>query len=467
MHAGRLGSFRNFGCRRARGPPPVSVMYVTTRHGTSQGCASPRYHKWHSAAMALARIILHVGPPRTGTTSIQAALSASRRQLLEHGVYYPSTEPETAEGQHFLAWDVLMKCGKPVAQLSQENVSWDESLMKADRAGAHTLLVSSEEFSSDAFDATAFLELRRRLTHVPVHVVFALRDPRRLVVSIWSHSVRWGLGSGEELLSLGDATPLIMTRRNVRVVDYLTPLEEVLQPVQINFLTVPRKINRTVLLERFEECCELPIGTIAGVPEDSTHQASSENAALPLRYLLVLLRINQAMSEQAYYTPGGAAESLNNSIEVRRHLLDLLLEMGADDRPEYATLPAEFRSAAEDLGRSIVRWVSARGAHVSGDLRDVWDENRTCDDRSGVRTALTEAEINRTALNYLAATASAMQGTIDEIGKARDFWQEQASGWEKLCLELRSSWSWKLSKPLRLAGPLQSIFKPRAPRSGD
>ena len=111
--------------------------------------------------MALARVVMHVGPPRTGTTAIQGALAACRQQLLEHGVIHPSTQPESAEGQPSLAWDVLAECGRSVARLSEAYVSWDEALLAAERAGAHTLLVSSEDFSSDAFDRAALLQLRR------------------------------------------------------------------------------------------------------------------------------------------------------------------------------------------------------------------------------------------------------------------------------------------------------------------
>ena len=35
--------------------------------------------------------ILHIGLPKTGTTSLQAALSENRESLLRHGVVYPET----------------------------------------------------------------------------------------------------------------------------------------------------------------------------------------------------------------------------------------------------------------------------------------------------------------------------------------------------------------------------------------
>jgi hypothetical protein len=34
-------------------------------------------------------VLLHIGPHKTGTTTIQGALSLARPALLEHGVHYP------------------------------------------------------------------------------------------------------------------------------------------------------------------------------------------------------------------------------------------------------------------------------------------------------------------------------------------------------------------------------------------
>jgi len=38
----------------------------------------------------LKRLILHIGPPKTGTTSIQKFLSAAQEDLLSDGILYPA-----------------------------------------------------------------------------------------------------------------------------------------------------------------------------------------------------------------------------------------------------------------------------------------------------------------------------------------------------------------------------------------
>jgi len=453
--------------------------------------------------MSLDRVILHVGPPKTGTTSIQGALTACSHKLLEHGVYYPPTQPLSTEGQPSLAWELLADLGKPVARLSQAYVSWDEALSGAEQAGAQTLLLSSEDFSSEDFDRAAFRHLRRRLGRLPIEVVFALRDPRRLIPSIWSQSVKWGIGSGEELLSLEDAAPVIMQRPSVQVFDYLAVIESSLEPERINLLTVPRKMDRGVLHRRFAQACGLSLDTIDGI---AATQVSTDNTALPLRDILLLLSINQAQGSN--HTPHSveAANPPANSIEIRRRLLDLLQTTNAEKGPGRVELPQEVRPLATDLAQRIVTWVKARNFPVSGDLGDVFDEHVVFDERSSAsdQPPLPEAQLDKAALFYLAKIASDLENErldavryllevekarehwrekekaisylaqiasdlenerlevvkyLLEVENAREHWREQAIGWEKICGRLTDSWSWKLTKPLRIAGSAHSIFK--------
>lgn len=55
---------------------------------------------------------------------------------------------------------------------------------------AHTLLISNEDFSHLAFRAKAFQRPRSIFGNMPVTIVFALRDPAAIVVSIWQQSVK-------------------------------------------------------------------------------------------------------------------------------------------------------------------------------------------------------------------------------------------------------------------------------------
>lgn len=53
------------------------------------------------------RLVVHVGLPKTGTTSIQTALLANRGELLKQGVLYPKSGTITSGGHLHLAWQSL------------------------------------------------------------------------------------------------------------------------------------------------------------------------------------------------------------------------------------------------------------------------------------------------------------------------------------------------------------------------
>ncbi|MDE2008294.1 MAG: hypothetical protein KGI51_17130, partial [Rhodospirillales bacterium] len=61
----------------------------------------------------LQRIVLHVGPSKTGTTSLQAFLADRARALRALGICYPTSTPPSREGQHDLAWEIRRETGRP------------------------------------------------------------------------------------------------------------------------------------------------------------------------------------------------------------------------------------------------------------------------------------------------------------------------------------------------------------------
>ncbi len=140
--------------------------------------------------------LLHIGPMKTGTTSVQAAASSRRRTLLAHGVRYP--------GKHF-------NHRRPLGALMGWSVdTWKRTgtlrpdLLDIDRAGIpprrewnalaaeidadpDRRIFLTHEFVSQADDATA----RRVVEAIGgcVHVCITLRAPGRIVPSLWTQSI--------------------------------------------------------------------------------------------------------------------------------------------------------------------------------------------------------------------------------------------------------------------------------------
>ena len=89
-----------------------------------------------------ARLAIHVGPHKTGSTSVQRALAAAREELAAAGVWYPPSLPDASwPDQHADVW-LLLREGR-----GAEFDAWlDAAWAAAAGRGCDTLLLSSENF---------------------------------------------------------------------------------------------------------------------------------------------------------------------------------------------------------------------------------------------------------------------------------------------------------------------------------
>ncbi|WP_250462468.1 hypothetical protein [Microbulbifer litoralis] len=92
------------------------------------------------------KIILHIGPHKTGSTSLQSALRSNRAELEDVGVLYPVTGTGKSDarihGQHNLAWDV----GGDY-RFKSDLGSWDELRDEIHNSNCEYVFISSEAFS--------------------------------------------------------------------------------------------------------------------------------------------------------------------------------------------------------------------------------------------------------------------------------------------------------------------------------
>ena len=141
--------------------------------------------------------LLHIGPMKTGTTSVQAAANARRAQLLEHGVRYPGAWFAHARqlgalmGYSVDTWkrpgplrpDLLDvdKAGVPAAKL------WTDLQREIDADEERRIFIT-HEFVSQTDDQTA-----RRIVDAlgeRTHVCLTLRSPGQIVPSLWAQGIR-------------------------------------------------------------------------------------------------------------------------------------------------------------------------------------------------------------------------------------------------------------------------------------
>src|SRR3954452_8721099 len=83
--------------------------------------------------------LLHVGPQKTGTTSIQVALAEARDQLSAHGVHYPTGDHRRRRA----GWALGLPGGPKDVPIEE----WDDLVAEVRGAGPVRVCVSDENFA--------------------------------------------------------------------------------------------------------------------------------------------------------------------------------------------------------------------------------------------------------------------------------------------------------------------------------
>ena len=154
--------------------------------------------------METKRIFLHIGPPKTGSTTIQNLLAVASQALLSQGVLYPSEGRlplqecfwvKRQEGRvcfaqpmishQFLAWALMGEIEdlEPCAY-------WSSVVSEINRTSAHTVIISGESFAR--LPKAKIIQLMSFLSKFQIKVLFYLRDPFSFLLSWYSHDVKMG-----------------------------------------------------------------------------------------------------------------------------------------------------------------------------------------------------------------------------------------------------------------------------------
>lgn len=130
-------------------------------------------------------LLLHIGPPKTGTTSIQAALARRRRGLLRHGVEFPGRGRRNRQAVWSLGLPGYVDQPPPIS-------AWQQLCQQVAASTASRVVLSDEVYAHA--DAT----LARRIVadlqgkYQPQVLLFARRLDQ-LLPSQWQERVKHGV----------------------------------------------------------------------------------------------------------------------------------------------------------------------------------------------------------------------------------------------------------------------------------
>ena len=139
-------------------------------------------------------LLLHIGPPKTGSTAIQQTLHESREALAAHGVLYPGTRRRARS-----ASSAILGSGPAVGRERPRIEQWRALVEEIDQSDLPVACLSHENFSraDDAAVERILADLRAERTHV----VYVARRLDKVLPSHWQEHVKaWRTLSYDEYL---------------------------------------------------------------------------------------------------------------------------------------------------------------------------------------------------------------------------------------------------------------------------
>jgi hypothetical protein len=131
-------------------------------------------------------ILLHIGPHKTGTTSLQAALRESSATLRNYGVEYLAQDGKPAANRVARSLLRLPFIRKEVVPYAE----WEQFAQKVSQSDAPRIILSGEEFSFCG--SKEIHELARVFSRDRLHVVITIRPLARILPSHWQLDLRAG-----------------------------------------------------------------------------------------------------------------------------------------------------------------------------------------------------------------------------------------------------------------------------------
>lgn len=298
--------------------------------------------------------LVHIGPHKTGTTTIQGAFYLARDRLHEHGVHY------AARGGRAPMRAALAVTGQREmwGERSTGSHIW-ESLVKEVAGAGDRRVVVSTEFFADGGDEAAH-RVVNELGGSRVHVVVTLRPLAKILPSQWQQYVQNGLRTPYDKWldhifnqpPYSHPTPTFWGRhRHDRLVERWAAAAG---PDHVT-VVVADESDPQMLLRTFESLVGLPSGLL--VPE---HRMANRSLTLGEAELVRLLneeftRQEIPKADYAKFVRYGAVLEMKTAHQP------------TPEEPRIST-PTWALEKAAGLGAEMAAKISASGVRIVGDL---------------------------------------------------------------------------------------------------
>lgn len=302
--------------------------------------------------------LVHIGLPKTGSTSLQTAFDTLRPVLRDHGVVYPETG-KALNHHKGASWLI----GAPLAYLADPSPReewWAPMRAELQGAGDARGVVSYEMLC--IADSAGIGRVRTELGPL-THAVVVLRNFGEFTASYWQESMKRGIPASldewvRDAVEDDDAPGDSGAFSSPQVIGTIERWTSVLGPRHVTVIVLGDEVS---LFGTFEELLSLPSGLLAtglrGLPA---------NRGMTVPEAMVVRRLNETLLGGA-----GLTSAEHRRLVLRGIVARLLREREPDPQEPKLLLPAWAAQQAQDAGVRIAQAVRASGARVVGNLAEL------------------------------------------------------------------------------------------------
>jgi hypothetical protein len=296
--------------------------------------------------------LVHIGPPKTGTTAVQGAMHEARPSLHAQGVHYAGNVRHSGKAVHAVTGRAGFFTDGEVVPIRE----WHR-LVKDTRRPANERVVLSSEFFADADPA----DIDRILTDIGrerVHVVITLRPLLKIMPSQWQQYVqsgmRRGLNSWLDGLLGGETSTVTPTFwRRHRHDELVARWAAAVGTDRVTVVAVDDR-DHNMLMRTFEQLTGLREGTLIA-------KRDVLNRSMSLPEIEAVRALNKAIAKE------GLPRSLQSRL-VHFGAGRFLTSTDLSPDEQRVLLPRWAAERAAEISLEMTAAIAASGVRVVGDL---------------------------------------------------------------------------------------------------
>lgn len=351
--------------------------------------------------MAPGDVMIHIGPPKTGSTSIQTTMAARREELAELGVLYPGSGVRAK----FSGWAVMG--ARPRGMRKPRMAEWDALVDEVNESGLKAV-VSSEAFGRA--DEEAIGRMVDSFGADRVHVVAVGRRLDKALPSLYQEKVKKFLAmTYEEWLDYvlaGDDIDAILASfpPGQQLAKTVEKWSVHLDPQRFHLICSDEN-NRALMPRSFERLLALPDGFLEPV--------SSANESLDRTSVEMLRQLNAQKKSH------GWSDDFYRKMVFYGAVKGLRQREWAPDDTKIPTPPEWALARIRTLADHTIASLAEQGPHVIGDLASL---------RPGEDVAAPDSPLVESPTIAMDAAVAALAGAVDASWKLQQGGKQGGKG---------------------------------------